>query len=224
MGLIKCPECGRENVSESAEACPGCGYGIKAHFEQIRQEEERKEQQRKAEEAKREAEMQAKRREEERIKSVRQPEKPVFSRGFIVYMIIAMIFFSWLMLYTPTTYRESPHVGQWLLEIILFIGAPFVFYYSKFSDRVDKYNLAKTDFERYQKLIVKEQDEAMASARAAAAARAREEAMKPKCPYCHSHNTTKITTTAKVVNTAMFGVLGQKRKYQWHCNHCKSDF
>lgn len=53
MGLIKCPECGRENVSDSAEMCPDCGYGIRAHFEKIRQEEERKEQARKAEEAKR---------------------------------------------------------------------------------------------------------------------------------------------------------------------------
>jgi hypothetical protein len=36
MALIKCPECGRENVSDSAESCPNCGYGIKAHFEQIK--------------------------------------------------------------------------------------------------------------------------------------------------------------------------------------------
>ena len=45
MALIKCPECGRENVSDSAEMCPGCGYGIKAHFEKIKQEK-LKEQQR----------------------------------------------------------------------------------------------------------------------------------------------------------------------------------
>lgn len=38
MALIKCPECGRENVSDSAEVCPDCGYGIKAYFDQIRQE------------------------------------------------------------------------------------------------------------------------------------------------------------------------------------------
>ena len=33
MALIKCPECGKENVSSTAESCPSCGYGIKAHFE-----------------------------------------------------------------------------------------------------------------------------------------------------------------------------------------------
>ena len=35
MALIKCPECGRENVSDTAEACPNCGYGIKKHFEKL---------------------------------------------------------------------------------------------------------------------------------------------------------------------------------------------
>lgn len=33
MSLIKCPECGRENVSSMAVACPSCGFGIKDFFE-----------------------------------------------------------------------------------------------------------------------------------------------------------------------------------------------
>lgn len=45
-----------------------------------------------------------------------------------------------------------------------------------------------------------------------------------KCPYCQSDNTKKISSTAKAVNIAMFGLFGNKRKYQWHCNNCNSDF
>lgn len=45
-----------------------------------------------------------------------------------------------------------------------------------------------------------------------------------KCPYCQSENTKKISSTAKAVNIAMFGLFGNKRKYQWHCNNCNSDF
>lgn len=45
-----------------------------------------------------------------------------------------------------------------------------------------------------------------------------------ECPYCHSKNTKKITTTAKAINTAVFGIFGTKRHKQWHCNNCKSDF
>ena len=32
MALVKCPECGRENVSSTAESCPGCGYNVKTHY------------------------------------------------------------------------------------------------------------------------------------------------------------------------------------------------
>ncbi|MDE7239290.1 MAG: hypothetical protein K2N41_06215 [Lachnospiraceae bacterium] len=45
-----------------------------------------------------------------------------------------------------------------------------------------------------------------------------------KCPYCHSEDTKKISATAKVVNTAIFGIFGSKRHKQWHCNSCNSDF
>ena len=38
MALINCPECGKENVSDSANSCPNCGYNIKEHFEKINRE------------------------------------------------------------------------------------------------------------------------------------------------------------------------------------------
>lgn len=40
MSLIRCPECSRKKVSDTAVACPHCGYGIKEHFDKIRKEEE----------------------------------------------------------------------------------------------------------------------------------------------------------------------------------------
>ena len=44
------------------------------------------------------------------------------------------------------------------------------------------------------------------------------------CPYCKSTDCKKITTTAKAVNIALFGIFGNKRRYQWHCKKCGSDF
>ena len=32
MALIKCPECGKENVSDSANACPNCGFNISRYY------------------------------------------------------------------------------------------------------------------------------------------------------------------------------------------------
>ena len=39
MAMIKCPECGRENVSSTAKSCPECGYNIKAYYEEEQQKE-----------------------------------------------------------------------------------------------------------------------------------------------------------------------------------------
>ena len=55
-------------------------------------------------------------------------------------------------------------------------------------------------------------------------ARNRQEAQdllnKPKCPTCSSTNLKKISTTSKVVNTAVFGLFGTKRHKTFHCNNC----
>lgn len=49
--------------------------------------------------------------------------------------------------------------------------------------------------------------------------------IKIECPYCHSTNTKKISTSSKVSKVALFGIfsIGKVTK-QWHCNNCKSDF
>ncbi len=47
---------------------------------------------------------------------------------------------------------------------------------------------------------------------------------KPRCPYCGSEDLTRITSMDKVVNIALFGILGNKRRYQWHCNNCKTNW
>lgn len=35
MALVKCPECGKDSVSDSAINCPECGYAIQDHFDRI---------------------------------------------------------------------------------------------------------------------------------------------------------------------------------------------
>lgn len=231
MALIICPECGREKVSDTAEACPDCGYGIKAHFERIRQEEERIEHARKLEEEKRKAEIEAKKREEERIKSVPPLTKPLLTAPIITLLISILCFLidisqvgasEWEVKRSIANHTGDPHFTG---VMFILIGVGLVcFGIWMLCKRIEIYNLSKTNLEEYQKLVIKEENAAIASAQAAAAARAREEVSKPECPYCHSRNTTKITATAKAINTAMLGVYGEKRYFQWHCNNCKSDF
>lgn len=42
----------------------------------------------------------------------------------------------------------------------------------------------------------------------------------PKCPTCSSTNIKKVSGTSKAISVAMFGLLSQKVKKQFHCNNC----
>lgn len=44
--------------------------------------------------------------------------------------------------------------------------------------------------------------------------------LNPKCPTCQSIDIRKISATSKVVNTALFGIVGTKRHKTFHCNNC----
>lgn len=42
MALVKCPECGRENVSDNATSCPNCAFPIKTYFDEKKLNESNK--------------------------------------------------------------------------------------------------------------------------------------------------------------------------------------
>ncbi len=45
------------------------------------------------------------------------------------------------------------------------------------------------------------------------------------CPYCHSTNINKISTSSKVMHTVLFGIFSISRNGKnFHCNHCGADF
>lgn len=217
MALINCPECGRENVSDSAEMCPKCGYGIRAHFDRIKQEEINKQEKIRMEELQKKKEAEEKEREEKRIASVPEPECPKFSQGLILYIAIATIFFSWGFLYFPTTYYENPEVGKWMLELIVFIGVPLLIYLPKYNKRKKDYELACTDFEAYQKQVIKEQDEAIARKQQA---EEQKMANAVKCPNCGSLNTKEISTISRAISVEMVGLASSKIGKQYECKKC----
>ena len=76
---------------------------------------------------------------------------------------------------------------------------------------------AKNDFEVFKK----EMGEPLSPQQIAYTnAVAREALNKPKCPTCSSINLKKISSTSKVINTAVFGFFGTKRYKTFHCNNC----
>lgn len=104
MALVNCPECGKENVSDSAVSCPDCGYAIKSYYDKLKQNEILKEQEAQLEE-KVKAEAEKLKTELDRkiceVEKMPYPEKPTFiqelfhskggGNGLIYATIIALI-------------------------------------------------------------------------------------------------------------------------------------
>ena len=191
MSLIKCPECGKENVSDSAEACPNCGYGIKAHFDKIESHEKQKK-------------LTLDLLEQISLPNPPQKHNEFFSVSFllcgatILSIIINEISLNVLFILIGITITSF---------LIAFILREYVY-----KQEYKKYDWTQKNFEQYQneelaKINIQQTND-----------------IKIQCPYCKSMDTTRISMIEKAGNIALFGLLGNKRKYQWHCNNCKSNF
>ena len=206
MALVKCPECGREKVSDSAEMCPDCGYGIKKHYEDIKKKKEEEEEYKKWQEA-RQADLEA------RAQSVGMPShRPIMTAwqvrgvGVIVLGILMII------------------CQAWFFAIVL-IGAGAILIYGEMDNlhsRQKIYDDNIHDPDAYRKEMVKQQDFEDAVMRLAKNMNANSHGV--KCPYCQSANVKKISTTSRAISIGAVGAASGKIGKQWHCTNCKADF
>ena len=237
MALIKCPECGRENVSDSAEACPGCGYGIRKHFERINNQnkqtmiEERdiikpisnisdkdKETFKKYTKniytgdnaISRDRQYTIKRLEKELADEIRT--KTIAVIAAIISSVLCVI-----------CYVNSSD-GSLGVLIAIFFGVTLFcivgLYMSMGSTEQMRINLriAKEDYNKYLRDIEEENKREILHMQM-------KEDNQVKCPYCGSYKTTKISSFAKGVSVAVFGIYAAgKVSKQWHCNKCGSEF
>lgn len=220
MALIKCPECGKENVSDSAAACPSCGYGIKEHFDKIRIEEEReKEAARKkkleeertkqqAEEAKRREEEEKvkkeedEKREREELEKIPLPEKPYFSVGMIIYLFVLFV----VLLCMGGDHLNEPEMIGLLIELFLMLGGIptgvylLVVYREKYNEYIFAIN-NPTEYRKQQQNVQKHNEYLQHE-------RAKEylanQNCKPKCPTCGSTNVRRISGGRYVCNQCRY--------------------
>ncbi len=68
--------------------------------------------------------------------------------------------------------------------------------------------------------IIKAQNDDMNAKMAIGRAALNERSNKAKCPTCGSNNLKKISGTSKIASVAMWGLLSQKVRKQFHCDNC----
>ena len=220
MALIKCPECGRENVSDSAESCPECGYGIKAHYIKIRQDEARKERERIAEEEKRVREEKAARAEKEEYDNIKMPKKPQVKTSTIIALAIA-----WVAVIGLSMLGGSFHFGAFVIMAII-VAIPTWVQVWAYNVRKEMYDLAQRDVDAYKRKMIQnrrelEESKKQTQTRHAQEINAKVQANMIKCPHCGSYHTNRISTTNRAVSVATVGLASGKIGKQYQCRDCK---
>lgn len=225
MALIKCPECGRENVSDSAEMCPACGYGIKAHFERLKVEEERK----KREEEKSSIQEERKQDEIKYIESSSNNSNAIIEHlkeqehNAKVHMLAISI---WSIIWTILlifSFNESDHgdMGLFIVLSLFCAGFGWILFFCECSALSTAQNdivVARKSMDEYNKRVEQRKQMAMEIAKKEAQKQAYKH---PKCPNCGSTNTQRISTANRATSVAMVGLASSKIGKQYECKNCK---
>ena len=221
MAIIKCPECGKNNVSDTAEACPECGYEIKAHFEKIQQEDTRRQQhERRVELLK--AELQE---DLDEVDNMPYPAAPqpfvscLFSGSHALISVILLI----ILIVSIYSQLLSAIYGSLFLLIVYiwFVYTGYKKIVGQYHNTIQNWETIKqnkkediiSDYWDRIKSGDTEDDEQYLS-------NILRESNIPRCPTCGSTNIEKITITSKVVGGALFGLLSSDVRRTFHCRNC----
>lgn len=110
-----------------------------------------------------------------------------------------------------------------IIGFLLFLMVGICMGISNYNSAKKDYQLARTNFEQYKKVKLKEEQEIERQYEL----ERQKQAMKntsPKCPYCGSFNTSKIGNVTRGISVGLLGLASSKIGKQWHCDHCGSDF
>lgn len=226
MALVKCPECGRENVSNTASMCPGCGYDLKSHFSIELQENSPAHApvSDHTESIKNEAIIQPENAapslsdEEANKKRIQYLESKIQAskKESIISGSIAGVALCFFIAVALT--GGNVWLGFVCFWTAVLSGIAFYSSYSDFATCKKDIHLINTNIEEYNKVREQRIEEAK---KALTALAKRQELNHPKCPHCGSNNTQRISTMNRATSVATVGLASSKIGKQYECKNCK---
>ncbi len=225
MALMNCPECGKENVSTTASACPNCGFAIKEYIaNRVRQQEIRQNELREARE--KEAEIRRRKAAEQRRKETEATRQADAIKNLQIeiaantkYMLVSVGVCVGTFLFACMLAFFSIKLLGYLFMAAAFIAFfAFCYFLGEKQSRVKDLDLAKQKYEEYEKLLGSWAEE---TERYQQAQHKQWEANHPICPACGSRNTSRISTLNRTASVATFGLASSKIGKQYECKACK---
>lgn len=237
MALIKCPECGKENISDSATTCPFCGYGIKEHFDLINQKEafdEKKQKDREKIQKQYEDELQ-------RINKMYHPSKPswiatIFKRINWIFVPASFLTLLMILCIILSFCGIAEEIDFWIFFGAAFFGfiafATWKIIKDEYDRALDKYENWDTYIERLKNDATNQYDtrindlesrkfEAQTSVTPSETVPIPRPTYGLKCPVCGSSNVKRISNTSRAISVELMGLASLKIAKQYQCKDCK---
>jgi len=237
MALIKCPECGKENISDAAATCPVCGYGIKKYFERIRQEEAF------SEKEKIDQEKIQKQYDDElkRIDEMCRPYKPswldiILQKEHWMFVLSCSLTLLVLLCIILSLFGLAEEIDFVMILLGVFFG--FIAYMSwkdikkEYDSAVNKYknweeykeklkNDALTDYETKISNLESSKFEPQKNITSPEKVITPQPSYGLKCPICGSRDVKRIDIVSRAISVELVGLASSKIGKQYECKNCK---
>ncbi len=165
MALIQCPECGRENVSDTAVSCPGCGYNIALHYSKHKNANEEK--------------IEEDNPEETELNEIPLPKKPTGDKvGFCAILTVLSLVVCVGSLILSEEYQEFAMLFGYGIIAIIVSGAFTFSFFVEHKNLMEQYRNAHMNPEQYRLNILERQKNLGKRVH--------------KCPYCGGQNFTPV--------------------------------
>ncbi len=198
MALINCPECGKQNISDTALACPQCGFAVREHTESDQKEKAKKLQ---TEALKQQAAIEYVKLEISKYNKILWIAAllgigsfilALFNNGVNAVVIPCFIvFWSMVIILLVSTITRQKRLNDLML-----IGSDF----AEFEHKMQKRNKAYAKYQATVHSVIN--------------------AVPHRCPECGSTDTKRISADNRAFSVAVYGLASSKIGKQYQCNNC----
>lgn len=199
MALINCPECGKQNISDTALACPQCGFAVREYTE-IRQREQTKGLQFEA------------RKQKAAIEYIKQEISKCNKLMCIAAFTGAGSFLLALFNKGVNSVVMPCFIVFWSMVVSIFMSS--IVGIKRHNDMT----LIENDFHEFERQIQKRN---RANTKYQLAIKAAMNALPHKCPVCGSTDINRISENSRAFSVAVFGLASSKIGKQYECKSCK---
>lgn len=199
MALINCPECGKQNISDTALACPQCGFAVREYTE-IRQREQTKGLQFEA------------RKQKAAIEYIKQEISKCNKLMCIAAFTGAGSFLLALFNKGVNSVVMPCFIVFWSMVVSIFMLS--IVGIKRHNDMT----LIENDFHEFEHQIQKRN---RANTKYQLAIKAAMNALPHKCPVCGSADINRISENSRAFSVAVFGLASSKIGKQYECKSCK---